>query len=347
MRDGAIRSCVGFFLGVFCISSSAFAQSVIAGTEAPQSIFPLSKGVAAYQESNSALVVYEREGSALKEKRRVAVSGGVWGVAESSTDLFVVSGMSRKALDAPLKLLRISANGKEELLFTNSGERNQASYLAVKDGRLWLTYFESKYMTRTGYCPQIAAKECAFVEVSRARLGDVVDVSGDTVVIGRPYGDAQGQDGDLTLVEKGTQIQLPSYRGVRSAALFGKGASPQIAVGDGWHQNYGQIAQGRLSVLKKSQGESRYALSLIDRDPSQYSFSRILPFTKGTKQYLAAVGNSKLVVYGPEPEWKRAEAYAGSLDDVVFDAVLLDATSDGIWFAVLDQGIRLVRFPIE
>lgn len=347
MRVGSIRSLMGFFLGALFLSSPAFAQSVVPGTETAQSIFALPKGVAVYDESKGSLVVYDLNGSSLKEKRKLRVSGAVWGVAQSSTDLFLVVGMSRKALDAPLKVLRISANGKEDTLFTHSGERNQASYLAIRDGRLWLTYFESKYMTRTGYCPQLAAKECAFVEVSRTRLGDVVDVSGESIVIGRPYGDAQGQDGDLTLVEKGTQIPLPSYRGVRSAALFGKGASPQIAVGDGWHQNYGQIAQSRLSVLKKYQGESRYALSLIDRDPTQYSFSRILPFTKGTKQYLAAVGNSKLVEYGPEPEWKRTELYAGSRDDVVFDAVLLDATPDAIWFAVLDQGVRILRVPAE
>lgn len=341
----SIRVCVAIVCGALFVSSPAIAQTVIPGTETAQSIFALAKGVAAYDENAGALVIYHRDGDSLKERRKIPVAGAVWGVAESSSDLFLVVGMSRKALDAPLKVLRVSASGKEDTIFTHSGERNQASYLALRDGRLWLTYFESKYMTRTGYCPQPTAKECAFVEVSRTRLGDVVDVSGDKVVVGRPYGDIQGQDGDLTLVENGTQIPLPSYRGVRAAAFFGDPAAPQIAIGDGWHQNYGQIAQGRLSVLKKHEDELRYALSLVDKDASQYSFSRIIPFKKGAAQYLAAVGNRALITYGPDPEWKRMEIYNASRGDVVFDAVLLDSTSDGIWFAVLDQGIRIVRIP--
>lgn len=175
------------------------------------------------------------------------------------------------------------------------------------------------------------------------RLGDAVDVYGDSVVIGRPYGDVQGQDGDLFLIEKGKETLLPSYRGVRAVALFGEPLAPKIAVGDGWHQNYGQLAQGRLSLLMKDGVTNRYSLTLIDRDSKQYGFSKIVPLVKNGKQHLAALGNKTLVVYGPDPEWSKVDVYTRASEERPFDFVVATTSGSEVEFLVVDGGIRVVR----
>lgn len=328
-------------IGSYC--SKVAAQSVVSGTEGVTALFPITGGVAAFDESAAALVMFGREGSALKERQRYAVNGSVWGVAEGGGSTFVVVGMGRRDLSAPLKVLQFDQKGSARTIFEHQGERNQASQLTYRDGRLWLTYFESKYMTRTGYCKPHIEQGCSFVEVARMRLGDAVDVSGDLVVIGRPYGDIQGQDGDLILVEKGQQTLLPSYRGVRSVAFFGNGSDKAIAIGDGWHQNYGQIAQGRLSILTRKPDDSRYALTLIDRDAAQYGFAKIVPFTQGGAQFLAVLGNRTLSTYGPAPQWNKREWYVQSSVDTPLDVALIESSSSNAWFAVLDKGIRLIE----
>jgi hypothetical protein len=318
------------------------AQSPVPGTEGIVSLFPMTGGVAGFHEEQGALIWFKREGDALTETRRLPVTGHVWGVAEAGDTTYVAVGMGRKDLMAPLRVMALRASGSTDVIFEHAGERNQASHLQYQDGKLWMTYFDSKYMTRTGYCDVTKRGRCSFVEVVRMRLGDAVDVRGGSVVIGRPYGETQGQDGDLFLVENGKETLLPSYRGVRSVAFFGDAPSLKIAIGDGWHQNYGQLAQGRLSVLAKQPGDSRYSLSLIERDSTQYGFSKIVPFMRGGKRYLAALGNKTLSVYGPEPEWSKKELYTRGAEDSHFDVVSLSATEGEVDFVVLDRGIRIL-----
>ena len=313
------------------------------GTEGIVSIFPVTGGIAGFNEEQGALIWFKKEGSSLAEKRKIPVNGHVWGVAEAGDTTYIAEGMGRKNLTAPLRVLAIQGDGSQEVAFEHNGERNQASYLRFVNGKLWITYFESKYMTRSGYCEFAKSTKCSFVEVARMRLGDAVDVYGDSVVIGRPYGDVQGQDGDLFLIEKGKETLLPSYRGVRAVAFFGEPSAPKIAVGDGWHQNYGQLAQGRLSLLMKDGVSNRYSLTLIDRDSKQYGFSKIVPFVKDGKQHLAALGNKTLVVYGPEPEWAKVDLYTRISEDRSFDFVAAATSGGDVEFVVVDGGVRIVR----
>ncbi len=326
----------------FSLSGSAAAQNPTPGTEGIVSLFPVARGVAGFHEDLGALIWFKKEGATLSEVRRIPVRGRVWGMVEAGDLTYIAIGMGKKDLTAPLEVIALRPDGTRETIFEYNGERNQVSHVQFQNGKLWLTYFDSKYMTRTGYCDVTKPGKCSFIERAHMRLGDAVDVRGDAVVIGRPYGDVSGQDGDLFLIENGQETLLPSYRGVRAVAFFGDPSEPQIAIGDGWHQNYGQLAQGRLSILTKKAGEDRYSLSLIEKDPTQYGFSKIVPFIKNGNRYIAALGNRTLSVYGPEPEWTKKELYTRSAEDTHFDVAAASTTNGAVDFIVLDRGIRLI-----
>jgi hypothetical protein len=236
----------------------------------------------------------------------------------------------------------------DRVAYEYSGERNQVTGLTWNGPKLWINFYESKYFTKVGFLtPKAGANErWELTEVARLRMGDSFDCLGDTLVVGRSYGDQQGEDGDLLLYRKGERQLLPSYRGVRAVALFGSAENPSIVIADGWHANYGQVAQARVSLLRKRPGEERYALELIDRDTVNYGFSRLFVFDlKGTRR-IAALGNSSLVVYSETAQgaWKKESLYTQLATGTIMDAAPIRIDGSGALFAISDAGLRTVAY---
>ncbi|MDD2426172.1 MAG: TlpA disulfide reductase family protein, partial [Bacteroidales bacterium] len=70
--------------------------------------------------------------------------------------------------------------------------------------------------------------------------------------VGRVYGDSLGDEGDAYILDDNLKTNLKVRRGVKSAIKIGDGdndGKKEIYMGDGWHQNYGKIARGRLAVI--------------------------------------------------------------------------------------------------
>jgi hypothetical protein len=309
-------------------------------------LFPAGDEVAAYDADEKILKFLALRNGTLSETKRFTVPGNVWGVATLPDGYAIATGLGRGDLEAPMRVQWYSKNGKSTVsIFERTGERSQVSYLNFADGKLWITFFDSKYITKTGYFTQNPDASWTYKELFSVRLGDSVGVLRDTLVVGRPYGDVQGQDGDLRLYKGEASEELPSYRGVRAVRLFGDAAAPSIAIGDGWHQNYAQFAQGRLSLLQKDPVTGRYALQLLDHDSSQYGFSKIVDFTLDGKTYLAALGNKSLCVYGPSGTWKKNVLYTRAAEDAMYDVVYLRSENGKAWFVLLDKEVKIVSFP--
>lgn len=207
-------------------------------------------------------------------KKSIPFTDYVWAAAEGKSKIALATGMRRDDLGAPTKVTLYSKNlDTPEVIFEKQGERNQPAFLKEVQNTWWFGYFDSKYITKLG---TLDPQNKSFKEFFSTRVGDAIDViTPEMAFVGRAYGDVLGQDGDVSLVKSGTATLLPTYRGVRALKALGSDPTPPVVIADGWHQNYGQFAQGRISLLSFDKVTSRYQLSLLYKDPAQYGFSKI------------------------------------------------------------------------
>jgi hypothetical protein len=329
----------------------ASAAGQVPNTENVTAVFSLPDEVAAFDAQQGKLTIYTVVGGALQERVSTTVVGNVWQVTASPTQYVIATGMGKNALDAPIRVLSFSRKLEQPReLFSVVSERAEVPFLKWQDAKgapskVWIAFFDSKYTTKIGFFNPTQKEPWTFNEVSVLRMGTAVDAFGDLVVVGRPYGDIQGQDGDLLLLKDGQRELLPSYRGVRAVRLIGDPHEPSIFVADGWHQNYGQMAQGRVSLLRKDASTGRYALQIVDKDDGQYGFSKFVEFMIDAKRHVAALGPRQVVVYGPEGVWKRTVVYSREREDSMMDMALVQNDGNRAWIAVVDKGLRLVPFP--
>jgi len=211
---------------------------------------------------------------------------------------------------------------------------------------VWITFFDSKYTTKTGYFLPSKDKAWTFTEQLSFRLGDAVDVVGDTIAVGRPYGEIQGQDGDLAVYVNSTRYEVSTYRGVRAVMILGDSKDPEVLAADGWHQNYGHIAQGRLTLAKRDPVTGRFASQVVDWDHNQYGFSKLSPFSLGGKSYVAALGNKELDIYSPTETWKKTVIYNRTAEDSIFDFAYMGSKGGVASFLILDKGLKLASFKL-
>jgi hypothetical protein len=310
-------------------------------------LFKTKSSIAAYIPESKSLHIGNLKSAAFEEVRNLTAKGQVFGVIETAEGLLVATGMGRGDLQAPIRVTAYNFHTQQEkIVFERPSERSQVSYFKEHKGAIWITFFDSKFITKTGYFTSSESLPWHFNEVASERLGDAVEVLNNGLVIGRPYGEGQGQDGDLLLVRDGAKVLLPSYRGVRAVAAIGSAENQKLVIGDGWHQNYGQFGQARLSILTWNSESKRYALELIDRDLTQYNFNKVIPFTMGGKEFVAALGNRSLTVYGVGKDRVKQVIYSRTSEEQFFDVVLNDQSKDSVSFVILDRGLHLVTYPL-
>jgi VCBS repeat protein len=177
-----------------------------------------------------------------------------------------------------LHRLRDGALTSEVVAAPQTSRQDVVSIEKLGTNELALAYFTDKYMVAG-----VTAKLEGTVWTT-SRSGDTAirmatawahgDVDGDgkpDVVVGRVYGDAIGVDGDVFVLADGKRTPLPTTRGVQAIAvadLDGDGHAEVIA-GDGWHQNYGQLARGLVTVIRDDHGTFRS--ELVEDTPGQYT----------------------------------------------------------------------------
>ena len=119
-------------------------------------------------------------------------------------------------------------------------------------------------------------KKGEYVAIDAHRLALRQYPKNDTeVFVGRVYGDKPKSHGDLRIMSQGRAKQnLNSFRGVRALAFQDLNADSHkdLILSDGWHFQYGSMAQARLTVLLGPDFSTRYHIAHF---PQDYTINRI------------------------------------------------------------------------
>jgi hypothetical protein len=301
-------------------------------------IFPLytlgQEYVLIYKDTDAELALYEVQHGRFIERASVEAPAVAQKAVFLGDHIIVAYGYGRGKLQDPIRIVQydFSLQNPKELL-TQQSERNEvADLIAVpKRNEVFVSFFTSKYMTSAGW---LRPSDGAYTEVIATRLGTQYDIEGDTIVQGRPYGDALGEDGDVTLLLGTGSQRLPSFRGVSEVKFAQLDDDPEeeILIADGWHQNYGQLAEPRVSLLDKKNGA--YTLETLAILRPQYTISTIHPFMVGQKHYLFVAGNSSADILDLSNRSVR-NLYTSS--DLFFNAALVGQRGNTIDVAIKEQ----------
>lgn len=148
-------------------------------------------------------------------------------------------------------------------IYTKESERPQPLYLEIADidndskNEVIASYYESKYMVETVLISHSSGSWRSKIFLTE-RMSTAFDIGKfnekNLFFVGRVYGDSIGDEGDAYILDGKVKTELSVRRGVKSAIKVGDGdnnGKNEIYVGDGWHQNYGKIARGRLAVIRE------------------------------------------------------------------------------------------------
>ncbi|MFN3198012.1 MAG: FG-GAP repeat domain-containing protein [Bradymonadia bacterium] len=266
--------------------------------------------------------------------------------------LYVARGIGRGHLGAPITLEALDpATGKGEIIWRHAGPRNEVAHLSIadvdRDGKpeLAVTYYESKYMVTTHHIEADGTAKAAETPIRMASSWAFGDIDGDGTTdraIGRVYGDAKGEPGDLKIdLGKGLQ-KVPTDKGVRSvvvAQLFGD-AHPYLYFADGWVANYGKEAKAQLKRAWVEKGEIK--VEAVTRSPEEFTFFEIDDIElAGNKRVLFARGNKAVSAVSPGSEG-FGRVQLATLQPVLNAALGQDAQGQWQVYVPNAQGLRVI-----
>lgn len=194
--------------------------------------------------------------------------------------LYVAWGVGRGHLDAPLTVQAIDpTTGAATPLYTTNGERNEAAHLAISDldrdgaPELDLVRYTSKYMV----APQPIERDGTTQTGQETRMAstwlraEMDGKRGDETIIGRVYGDARGEPGDLRIITDTTTHMVPTDNGVKALlhATVG-GEATALYFADGWVANYGKEAKAQLKRVRIVDGKPE--VETLGGDPQDFTF---------------------------------------------------------------------------
>jgi len=246
-----------------------------------------------------------------KEIARAPVTGGIELLVPADHELYAGWGQSRDHMDAKARVTRHRLDHgtlREEQVLAPVTTRQDVVAIIPSGKDLLVAYFESKYMVR-----KVLLEDGVETDPVSLRMATAWAVGPMGTVVGRLYGDAKGVDGDaFILAAGGTRTPLPTTRGVQGLAIAGN----DIFVGDGWHQNYADRAQGLLTWLRRDGGA--YRSQLIEDTPGQFTIFQIIAADldgDGSPE-LVTRGNAYVRVYKRNGDRWQGQTIAGVARDI-------------------------------
>lgn len=309
-------------------------------------------GLASFNRINNELILY-KEGKnnnlEIKAKKTLpqALSNLCLYNENNETKLILALGLERGKLDAPIKIFLTDKNlSTSKLIYETKSERSDISFLRQVDSDIYINYFYSRFYSVFGKLTKVTDDKWDFFEIQKVRLGMNVDMDNDNinVVFARPYKDEENNLSEVILLNKDKKlIELPSFRGARSVAFFdtNNDKKQEILIADGWHQDYGKLAENRLSIISFNEKTKKYDLKLISNQKGQPSFEKIIPFSNNNKNYILTVGEKYIDLFDIQNNWKatRLKEKKGEFGQI------LDATvvkfNNKIKIAIFDEKLEI------
>lgn len=360
-RWSAASAGLALFMSLVLISCTSKTQESTNALSNVTAMFQLVN----FSENRNALLTYKQEteeigvegfdGKTLQPQAVVHAMGNVWAAAlfslEGKQRIAVAYGYGRGDLNAPVRIVLYDADLQNpQVIFAANSSRSQVTYLSDAGGKLFVNLFVSKYFTVGGYLAPSTGM-WKFHKAIALRLGTQFAIDGDMMYIGRPYGDSVNSTGDLRVIKGKDNVttMLPTFRGVSSVAVAQLDDDPEkeILIGDGWHQNYGMLAEPRLSLVDHDAGKGNYTLTVVDVAKPQYAISRIIPLSFNNRPYVVTSGNWQVNLYDVQQRWKKQTLYTAKERINNLDVAYLGQDDVGIWLAMLDTNITVQHIQLS
>lgn len=313
------------------------------------SLYPLNIDEDDQQElivtTNTSLTLYDVQDNFFLALASLDVNKSIHQVMSFQDRIIIAYGYSREHPAAPIELYSYNENLEDaKLLFSYQTPRSQITEMIPVGDRIFLTFFESKYMTQAGWLEE-KGDQWIFEKLFNNRLGMFYDIDGESIVQGRPYGDEIGLDGDVTLYQDGRKVLLPSFRGVNGVKFFqaDEDEFKEILISDGWHQNYGEIAEPRISMIDYAEENNTYSLENIAILTPQFTVYDMDLFTIQNKPYVLAKGDAQVDLIDLQTKDVK------KLLDLPFPehkVALIDYTSEALTLAVIEDNLTIRTFTL-
>lgn len=267
-------------------------------------------------------------------------------LSAKKNSIAIAFGYGRGDLAAAMSVRLFDQDLKQESEILNlKGERTETTHLEQVGSKLLIAYFESKYFVKTGFLKN-TADSWEFVELFQKRLGIHLALGDRQIAIGRPYGDEIGIDGDVLLYENETFKTLPTLRGVRSLSYAQVDADPEmeLVVGDGWHQNYGELAEPRLSLIDNLEDTPK--LKNVFLAKGEFAIEKIETLNFAGRTLILAAGEKAIWLLDPTNNWASKEIYTVSNTKNFLDFAILKNLEDGIILAILDGNLLVKKITL-
>lgn len=246
----------------------------------------------------------------------------------------IVTGQTMKQRVAPVEVALYEKDlSQKSVIYSVPSERSQITSFKHTEGGFLITYYDSKYFTVTGKLVKGGDGKWEFQQLFRMRMATTTDAMNGAFLVGRGYGDKIGDTGDATLVAGGKEIMLPTHNGVSSGCLaqLDDDAELEVILGDGWHMNYGEIAEPRVSVFNYDAEKETYTAQVISNEKvgKQYRLDHISLTNTGL---VLAIGTEKSYLFNPKAEWAKKECPASKIVDLGNE-----------YFAYLKGGVKVEK----